>query len=1031
MKSLLSPGELAAWAGEGLTLARYFPPSSLAAATAYFEASPGVLSVLSFPRFLDWARGGETLCRCSPRLAAACFRASPRTLTLLPDKLIEVWLEIGLSLYRNTAESLALTCSFFTATPDLLQSVNLASVERLAFFLNRLAESSIDQAKECLTRAPDVLSRIGKKERRAFLALALFLAKTRPEEAASYFTRGAEVLGRVNKRQHKLFLSLTERIARTSARRALTFFFDCSQGIKAVDGSLHGRVLNWAETLLPLSTPAAIEFLKNCPELLARFQISGLERWFGEGVALLGRDQEAGLAHFRSSVPGETAGRLQARVDLEQVDRTLLMYAQALAGGQVQLRSSKGLNGPDSDWILPGRPASDGTAIFVPTHVEIYGTEEENFAWYKVAVTHQAGHIEFGTFGLCFQRAAALFSDLRCELPSTEGADLTDIERFLGLFEDAGLAADIFTVTEDTRIDFLLKREYAGITSTYGQVQRDSLSTRPPLSSLPLREALIESLIRFSLDGGPRIVPPVLRAWLESALPILRRVQSPGATVEDSAEATVRLYDIISAIPNIRLPKSPWGVAGSGGAGLVADGAPAEEDAENAPPVSAVEFPYRSAAEVDFRGRFNPELVHLRLKMSETPLRGEPSLAPLSPEMLKQLAGKEIRLGEILHGEHPSSGLFATDLPAGARAKMAVPAGEAKNLAKLWTGGLTEEVAGEEGKQFFYDEWDFESCSYLPRWCRVREKVPAEGNSDFFRDTLARHSSLVTQIRKQFEMLSPDSLKKLNRLNDGDGLDLNAVVDAVVERKAGYASGEKVYWKKRRLQRDVAAVFLLDMSSSTASPIEDADDDADEGYFDWYFERMGSASWSRARSAELVKTPRRVIDVAKESVVLMITALETIGDCYGIYGFSGHGRENVELLVIKAMDERFSNVVERRIDGIRPMRATRMGPAIRHATSKLEAREASTKILFLISDGYPQDKGYGRDSNDKEYALRDTRMALIEAKRSNIVPFCLTIDVAGYDYLEKMSAGIGYEVVNNVESLPRRLPLLYRRLTGL
>jgi nitric oxide reductase activation protein len=280
-------------------------------------------------------------------------------------------------------------------------------------------------------------------------------------------------------------------------------------------------------------------------------------------------------------------------------------------------------------------------------------------------------------------------------------------------------------------------------------------------------------------------------------------------------------------------------------------------------------------------------------------------------------------------------------------------------------------------------------------------------------------------------MLSPEFLKKLNRLYDGDGLDLNAVINYVVERKAGYTPSEKVYWKKRRRQRDVAAVFLLDMSSSTASPVEDGDEEADEGYFDWYFERMGPASWSRAQFADgLTKTPRRVIDVTKESIVLMINALETIGDCYGIYGFSGYGRENVELLVIKAMDEKFSGTVERRLDGIRPMRSTRMGPAIRHVSSKLEANEAKTKILFLVSDGYPQDKGYGPDSNDKEYALHDTRMALIEAKRKNIIPFCLTIDVAGYDYLEKMSAGLGYEVVSNVESLPLRLPVLYRKLTS-
>jgi nitric oxide reductase NorD protein len=66
---------------------------------------------------------------------------------------------------------------------------------------------------------------------------------------------------------------------------------------------------------------------------------------------------------------------------------------------------------------------------------------------------------------------------------------------------------------------------------------------------------------------------------------------------------------------------------------------------------------------------------------------------------------------------------------------------------------------------------------------------------------------------------------------------------------------------------------------------------------------------------------------------------------------------------------------------------------------------------------------------EKDYAIHDTKMALLEAKRKNITPFCLTVDKAGQDYLKKMCRDIGYEVVWNIESLPKRLPALYRRLT--
>ena len=174
---------------------------------------------------------------------------------------------------------------------------------------------------------------------------------------------------------------------------------------------------------------------------------------------------------------------------------------------------------------------------------------------------------------------------------------------------------------------------------------------------------------------------------------------------------------------------------------------------------------------------------------------------------------------------------------------------------------------------------------------------------------------------------------------------------------------------------------------------------------------------------------KRIIDVEKESIVLLINALEAIGDMYGIYGFSGYGRENVEFFTIKDLDENFSDRVKRRIDRIAPLHATRMGPAIRHATHKLEQQDARTKLLFLISDGRPQDRGYSREGVEKEYAVHDTKMAIDEAKAKEINAFCLTVDKNGHDYLKTMCQDIGYEVLDDIYALPERLLYLYRRLT--
>ena len=250
-----------------------------------------------------------------------------------------------------------------------------------------------------------------------------------------------------------------------------------------------------------------------------------------------------------------------------------------------------------------------------------------------------------------------------------------------------------------------------------------------------------------------------------------------------------------------------------------------------------------------------------------------------------------------------------------------------------------------------------------------------------------------------------------------------------MDRRSGTTPSEKVYLRRNKVQRDVAVVFLLDMSASTAEAIDESRRMADE--WDAPDDPLEYMFWLRSRRGEGVRRSyKRIVDLEKESLVLLIQALETIGDTYGIYGFSGYGRENVDFFVIKDVQEPLSDKVKRRIDKVAPLQATRMGPAIRHAVSKLEKLEARTKFMILISDGRPQDRGYSREGVEKEYAIHDTRIALTEAKQKGITPFCLTVDKEGHDYLRAMCQDMGYEVLADVHTLPRRLPTLYSRLTA-
>jgi nitric oxide reductase activation protein len=447
---------------------------------------------------------------------------------------------------------------------------------------------------------------------------------------------------------------------------------------------------------------------------------------------------------------------------------------------------------------------------------------------------------------------------------------------------------------------------------------------------------------------------------------------------------------------------------------------------------SGEEQPYESPEPVDFRGDFKPELVQLLMELRNQDMSGDAPPMPLTKEQLQELLEKnvEITINELADGElDETSGMFLDNLMQEIQ--------EAQQRARQDGAPDSGDSAAEDddlplqevAESFYYDEWDFRANDYKPRWCRVEEMRLESGATDYYDETLAEHAALVRETRRQFEQLKPETFRKIKRLPDGEDFDIDAVVEWIVERKAHAPTDARVYVHRNKVERDVAVAFLLDMSASTDEEItkhhprvagDDQFDDDPRKYLSW---------WAQKRAQEAKNPSKRIIDLEREAAVLLIEALETIGDTYGVYGFSGYGRDNVEFYVIKDMDEMFSDSVKRRIDKIAPVRSTRMGPAIRHCIYKLNETKARVKILVLLSDGRPQDHGYGRDRTEKEYAIHDTKMALTEARREGMTPFCLTVDRAGHDYLQQMCTDMGYEVVSDIEALPRRLPTLYRRLT--
>lgn len=322
--------------------------------------------------------------------------------------------------------------------------------------------------------------------------------------------------------------------------------------------------------------------------------------------------------------------------------------------------------------------------------------------------------------------------------------------------------------------------------------------------------------------------------------------------------------------------------------------------------------------------------------------------------------------------------------------------------SESWSEGQTPEQDLEAGEVAFnYDEWDRELVDHRVGWCRVVEKKVKRGTRDFVDHTREQHKGVISSIRHQFQLMKPEHLTRITNELDGEDYDLNAVVDFFIDRRADGQQSERIYTKRLRRHRDVAVSFLLDQSSSTARTI------------------------GRHPLQPYTHPGRRIIEIEKEGLVLMSEALEAVGDVYAINGFTSEGRRNVKFYVLKDFNEQYSDEVMRRIGGITYQNNTRLGAAIRHAASKLEKQEARTRLLIVLSDGRPYDHDYG----DARYAREDTREALMQAKTRGITPFCITIDRESESELRDLYGEIGYTIIDDVLTLPERLPGIYRRLT--
>jgi nitric oxide reductase NorD protein len=657
-------------------------------------------------------------------------------------------------------------------------------------------------------------------------------------------------------------------------------------------------------------------------------------------------------------------------VPLRHVARRVKLFVQGLCGTDVTIAAL-----PDSPAASPARAtvSADGRTISLPAVLRRYPTAEANERLYLVMAAHEAGHVEFGTYRLRLESLADVVQLVRQRYGRPTDATSDTLKALFQLYPHPRLAQDVWTVLEDARIDFLLQAEYPGLRRELAQLAAEAVVPRDPAHGLTVKELIVDCLLRLSTgESADSAVPHAVKEEVS----ILWTMCQPLFQTTATAERSVRLaHDLYVRMEELLAPRAEL---------IEADQATEESTELGVGPTASESMHdnYRPVTNWVYRGAMSPEFI----TRDREPVERTDEIETERDRMAGLQGGTNERTGsgQGTRGEQESMG---REVLAGGQSLSLVE----ELLALEVEPQPMPESTAHEARTVRYPEWDHTIQDYRVNWCLVAERPAETGSAESVDEILAAHRSAIRSLRRIFENLRPPAFRRVAGQADGDDLDIDAVVRRAAELRAGSEGDDRLYVRREKRQREVAVAFLVDVSGSTSRRLDSG---------------------------------RRVIDVEKESLVLLCEALEAVGDQYGLYAYSGQGRASVDFLTIKDFDDRLGPATALRLGGLGPRQQNRDGAAIRHASAKLLARDAIHRLLILVSDGRPLDGEY-----KDEYALEDTKTALREARQRGINPFCVTIDREADLYMRRMYGDVQFAVIDRVESLPSRLPRMYHRLT--
>lgn len=724
-------------------------------------------------------------------------------------------------------------------------------------------------------------------------------------------------------------------------------------------------ILNQVPVIWPISHSLCFDYLKTAVSALDCIELDSLSEWVNRTLDQYEKNGLRAAQRFMLEVEENflCPMRGEAGLRFEQVGGRLLPYL-------------RGLSGRNLDLAAAAEVYTDTATVFVPPEVNSFTAESDNFFLYKLIVSYQWAFIDQSTFTV-----QPPFIDGEGQL--TDPDDLW-LEKYLRSFPCYELAADIYHVFETIRITRFLERELPGLMRRKGELFPAAFrqGRGAGKGAAAILDGVRDMVFQDGAEEWARICP---QEWRDIILRLVRNV----ATADGSVKAVAALYPLLADSEEPYTPLEP----------LVFQGRLVLEAVRRA----------RAARLAELEEQFIDGLATRLLTMprekrqaagqrpegeSAGPGSEKPDIsiiidgpqgsssAPAEKTVLVTIDNESIELGEELQEIALDIINEVGYLPPNYVSSAAGRAG------KGYGGFRTEEASkGHElVAPVVYNEWDFRRSDFKKNWVSVVEKEIPLLHTSFVNTTLNRYHGEIVRLRRQFEMMRATE-RFVRRQRDGEDIDFDAVVESMADARAGLAPSDRLFVRLKRDVRDIAVLFLIDMSNSTQG---------------W----VGRA--------------------IKEALVLLCEAMEVVGDRYGIYGFSGMRRLRSEFFHIKHLREQYDETVRQRIGSLAPREYTRMGPAIRHAASLMNDIDARVRLLITLSDGKPEDY----DDYKGEYAIEDTRHALIEAKIAGIHPFCITIDRQAQDYIAHMYGEVNYIFIDNVRKLPHKMPEIYRILTG-